>query len=317
MNQPSFVQQNFGSQYAGQSSPPTPGPPALSDAPGNAPPGAPVSTNQQKALDIFESARELFKRGDYPTALSQTNRAVALLPNDSLLHEFRVLSLFALKDYQQAAAALYAVLSAGPGWDWATLSGLYPNVDVYEQQLRTLESYRNDNFDNGAAHFLLAYHYMLAGHNEPAANELREVVRLEPGDQLAAQLLKGLTTPASAPSDPSNLAGGPEPSADGPALAASAPVEIGSIVGHWQASRPDGSKFQLNLGADNKFTWNFSQQDKQQKLAGTFTLADNYLILKASDQNALVGQVALEPGDKLMFKLAGGSPNDPGLTFTR
>lgn len=212
---------------------------------------------------------------------------------------------------------LYAVLSAGPGWDWATLSGLYPNVDVYEQQLRTLESYRNDNFDNGAAHFLLAYHYMLAGHNEPAAAELREVVRLQPGDQLAEQLLKGLTTPASPSSSPPSLAGGPEPSADGPSLPPAAPVELGSIVGHWQASRPDGSKFQLSLGTDNKFTWNFSQQDKQQKLAGTFTLADNYLILKANDQNALVGQVALEPGDKLIFKLAGGSPNDPGLTFTR
>ena len=207
------------------------------------------STTQQKALDIFESARELFKRGDYQTALSQTNRAVAILPNDSLLHEFRALCLFALKDYQQAAAALYAVLSAGPGWDWATLSGLYPNVDVYEQQLRALESYRNDNFDVGAPHFLLAYHYMLAGHNEPAADELREVVRLQPGDQLAAQLLKGLTTPASPRRIRAMLAGGPEPSAsEGPALMPAAPVELASIVGHWKASRPDGSKFSLNLG---------------------------------------------------------------------
>ncbi|HEX4145316.1 MAG TPA: tetratricopeptide repeat protein [Pirellulales bacterium] len=329
--QPSFVQQNFGSQYAGQGSPPVPGPAAPGEAsgyagagaapgagpPGTGPPGTAVSTTQQKALDIFESARELFKRGDYQTALSQTNRAVAILPNDSLLHEFRALCLFALKDYQQSAAAMYAVLSAGPGWDWATLSGLYPNVDVYEQQLRALESYRNENFDVGAAHFLLAYHYMLAGHNEPAAEELREVVRLQPGDQLATQLLKGLTTPASPTSNPADLAGGFEPSAaTGPALLPSTPVELSSIVGHWQASRPDGSKFALTLGADNKFTWDFTQQDKQQKLVGTFTLADNYLILKASDQNALVGQVALEPGDQLIFKLAGGSPNDPGLTFT-
>ena len=158
----------------------------------------PVSTNQQKALDVFESARELFKRGDYPTALSQTNRAVAFAQRFAAAR-IPALCLFAVKDYQQAAAALYAVLSAGPGWDWATLSGLYPNVDVYEQQLRALESYRNENFDNGAAHFLLAYHYMLAGHNEPAADELREVVRLEPADQLAAQLLKGLTHAGCAP----------------------------------------------------------------------------------------------------------------------
>jgi tetratricopeptide (TPR) repeat protein len=332
VNQPSFVQQNFGPQYSGSGSPPVPGPAAPSDGSGYAgpgygaaglgaagigDPGAAVSTTQQKALDIFESARELFKRGDYQTALSQTNRAVAILPNDSLLHEFRALCLFALKDYQQSAAALYAVLSAGPGWDWATLSGLYPSVDVYEQQLRALESYRNENFEVGAAHFLLAYHYMLAGHNEPAAAELREVVRLQPGDQLAGQLLKGLTTPASSVPNTADAPGDFEPSAEGPALPPAAPVDVASVVGHWQASRPDGSKFALNLGADGKFSWNFTQQDKQQKLAGTFTLADNYLILKASDQNALIGHVALEPGDKLIFKLAGGSPNDPGLTFTR
>ncbi|HTU25301.1 MAG TPA: tetratricopeptide repeat protein, partial [Pirellulales bacterium] len=315
-----FVSQNFGSQYASGANPPVPGAPAPGDAgPYGAPPAggqAAANPQQQKALDIFESARELFKRGDYQTALSQTNRAVAILPNDSLLHEFRALCLFALKDYQQASAALYAVLSAGPGWDWATLSGLYPNVDTYEAQLRALEAYRNENFDVGAAHFLLAYHYMLAGHNDPAAAELREVVRLEPNDTLSAQLLKGLTTPAT-PGNPGDVAGGgPNPDA-GPKLPPAAPIEQAAVIGHWNASRPDGSKFEMTLGSDNKFTWNFTAQDKQQKLAGTFTLADNYLILKASDQNALVGQLSMEPGGKLNFKLAGGSPNDPGLSFSR
>ncbi len=44
------------------------------------------------------------------------------MPNDAALHEFRALVLFALQRYDDAAAALYAVLTAGPGWDWATLS---------------------------------------------------------------------------------------------------------------------------------------------------------------------------------------------------
>ena len=43
--------------------------------------------------------------------------------------------LFALQKYPESAAAIYAVLSAGPGWDWTTMSGLYPNVNVYTQQL--------------------------------------------------------------------------------------------------------------------------------------------------------------------------------------
>ncbi|MBI3839523.1 MAG: tetratricopeptide repeat protein [Planctomycetia bacterium] len=266
---------------------------------------ASTSSDQEKALSIFESAHSFFKRGEYQLALAQTNRAVALLPNDSLMHEFRGLCLFALQDYGQAAAATYAVLSIGPGWDSATLMSLYPNASVYNEQLRALETYRDENPNAAAARFLLAYHYMLAGHNDKATAELETVVELEPKDQLSAQLLKGLTTPPEI-----------QPPA-GPARPPARPVAVESLVGNWRSSRADGSKFELNLSEDNRFSWKATQQDKQQQLSGTYTLADNYLILTASDQNALVGHVALEPGGKLKFKLAGGSPTDPGLTFTR
>jgi hypothetical protein len=185
------------------------------------------------------------------------------------------------------------------------LASLYPNISVYNQQLRALEIYREENPNVAGARFLLAYHYMLAGKNQQAAAELEAVVELEPKDQLAAQLLKGLTTPPD------------EQRTAGPARAPARPVEAESLVGNWKGSRPDGSKFELKLGEDKEFSWKSTQQDKQQQLSGTYTLADNYLILTASDQNALVGQVALEPGGKLRFKLAGGSPADPGVTFTR
>ena len=55
------------------------------------------------------------------------------------------LCLFALGRYDEAAATLYAVLSVGPGWDWATLIGLYPDVEVYTAQLRALEAYCTAN----------------------------------------------------------------------------------------------------------------------------------------------------------------------------
>jgi tetratricopeptide (TPR) repeat protein len=270
---------------------------------------AATNPSQDKALAIFDSARSMFKRGDYQMALAQANKAVALLPNDSLMHEFRGLCLFAMKDYQQSAAAVYAVLSIGPGWDAATVAGLYPSQSVYNDQLRALENYRNAHADSGSAHFLLAYHNMLAAHNDQAIAELRSVVELEPKDQLSAQLLKGLTSPAL-DRPPAELASGPE-------LAPAAPVEAASLVGNWKADRSDGSKFELNLTEEKKFSWKFTQQDKKQQLKGTYTLSDNYLILTASGQNALVGQVALEPDDTLKFKLAGGSPADPGITFTR
>lgn len=299
--------------------PPAGAPPTGYAAPGYAPPGyaAPVpgspdaaaapNASQQRALATFDSARGFFKRGDYPMALAQTNRALALVPNDSLMHEFRALCLFATNDYQQSAAAIHAVLTSGPGWDQATLVDLYASPDIYGTQLRALEDYRSEHPEASAARFLLAYHYMLSGRDKEAAEELQVVTEQEPNDQLAAQLLRGLSTPSE-----------DQPPAAAPDTAPAQPVELAELVGQWRSSRSDGSKFELKLTDDNQFTWKCTQRDnKQQLLSGTYTLADNYLILTARDQNALVGRVAMEPGDKFKFKLAGGSPNDPGLTFAR
>src|SRR6516165_3084087 len=71
-----------------------------------------------QTITCFDSAREAFKAGNYARALELTDQAIRQMPNDAALHEFRALCLFALQRYDEAAAALYAVLTAGPGWDW-------------------------------------------------------------------------------------------------------------------------------------------------------------------------------------------------------
>ena len=82
------------------------------------------------------------RRANYNQALELADQAIRQTPNEAALHEFRGLVLFALRRYDEAAAALYAVLAVGPGWDWPTLIWLYPDVSVYTGQLRALESYR-------------------------------------------------------------------------------------------------------------------------------------------------------------------------------
>ena len=47
----------------------------------------------------------------------------------------QALTLFAQRKYKDAASAIYAVLAAGPGWDWQTMSELYPDPEVYTKQL--------------------------------------------------------------------------------------------------------------------------------------------------------------------------------------
>ena len=150
------------------------------------------------AVAKFDSARAAFGTGDYAGALQLTDEALKVLPNDATLHEFRALVLFAVGKYDLAAGPLYAVLSVGPGWDWTTMAGLYPNIDVYTSQLRKLEAFVSANPKSTAGRFVLAYHYLTQGHTDAAVSQLKEVVALAPQDTLSAQLVKQFSPPADA-----------------------------------------------------------------------------------------------------------------------
>ena len=152
----------------------------------------PTQAISDQAGTSFDQARAAFKLGNYSLALDLTDQALRQLPNDVSLHEFRALVLFALQRYDEAATALYAVLSTGPGWDWPTLIGLYPDVNVYTGQLRALESAIRQNPQSAAARFVLAYHYITAGHLDAAINQLKDVTQLQPRDIVATQLLRQL-----------------------------------------------------------------------------------------------------------------------------
>ena len=263
-------------------------------------------TAEQQATPLLDAARSAFMQGDYPTALAQVDQAIAQVPNDTVLHEFRGLVLFALGRYKEAAAADYAVLSAGPGWDWTTLSGLYPNVEVYTGQLRALEQYAKTHPAASEAKFLLADNYLTCGYTDAAAAQLKEVVRLDPKDQLSAQLLKGISAPGTA-----EQAVPSQPAAPGK------PTDASSLVGNWTATRADSATIKLVLAGDGKFTWALDQNGKPQQFSGTYTIADNVLVLKQGNNPMMAGQVASLAGDRFNFKLAGDNPSDPGLTFMR
>src|SRR5262249_53604938 len=150
----------------------------------------------QAGLQQFDRARAVFSQGDYQQALRLTDAALKAVPNDPTMHEFRALALFALGDFRQAAATLNAFLAVAPGWDWKTMIGLYPNVDVYTNQLRALEAYRREHPEAADARLVLAYQYIVAGHPEAAVRELRQVVQLQPKDQVATRLLRELSPDA-------------------------------------------------------------------------------------------------------------------------
>jgi tetratricopeptide (TPR) repeat protein len=168
------------------------------------PPAPPEDDTATAANKLFDAARAAFKDGQYADAQAKTEQAIAKLPSDAALHEFRCLCLFAQGKYKDAAAGLYAVLAAGPGWNWETVRGLYGNADDYTKQLRALEGYVKDHMDAGDGHFLLAYHYLVLGNKNDAVNQFKEVVRVQPNDKLSAELVKALTTPAKEAAPDSN-----------------------------------------------------------------------------------------------------------------
>ncbi len=154
--------------------------------------GSPQDDATQQAITLFDLARSAFKQSDYEEALKRVDEAIGLLPSDATLHEFRALVLFAKGEFQQAAAAIYAVLAVGPGWSWETVAGLYTDTSTYTSQLRTLEGYVRANPTDAAAMFLLAYHYITMGHLTEAVTMLERVSMKLPDDQLTDQLLAAL-----------------------------------------------------------------------------------------------------------------------------
>ncbi len=267
----------------------------------------PEQTTTDQATAVFDQAREAFRTNDYPTALARDEQALGQMPNDATLHEFLSLVLFAQGKYEPAAAPLYAVLSVGPGWDWTTLIGNYADATLYTTQLRALEAYVNANPKSAQARFVLAYHYITQGHGDVAADQLKEVVALQPNDTLSAQLLGKLrpaTGTAAAPTSPPQ----------------SAQLDAAKLIGNWSAQSPQNAKITLSIKDGGGFTWAFTIPGKPPtSITGTSTVDGDVLSLasKNSQVGPLTGQVAWQDDAHFVFKATGAPADDPGLKFAR
>lgn len=269
---------------------------------------APVSDEvATQGVSSFDAARASFQQGQYDQALQQADAALQQTPNDTTLHEFRALCLFALGRYDEAAGVLYAVLSVGPGWDWSTMIGLYPDADAYTTQLRALEAAYKASPESPAPAFVLAYHYLTQGHNEAAVVALKRVVALRPDDALSAQLLAKLSPPA---------AGAEAAPAEAPPAPSGLPAGA-TLAGAWTASPREGASIMLEVQDDGKFTWTADQRGKSQMFRGTSAYADGVLTLVQSEGPTLVGRVSWTDAAHMSFRVVGAPPSDPGLSFSR
>ena len=282
-------------------------------------PAATVANTATTCEQALDDAIAAFKQNDYDAALDLVNKGLNQCQDDSVMHEFRALALFAKGDYQQAASTVHSVLAVGPGWNWTTLSSLYPSVSIYTAQLRSLEAFTNAHPQDGAARFLLAYHYMADGYPEASERQLRQVVKLVPSDRVAADVLKMVSKPSvDQPADSSQLPA-PQPPTDTPPNAARAvrPIDPAMLIGTWHATRDDGSQFELTLQPDATFHWKFTQKETVQEFGGTYTVEGNVLALERKEGGSLIAGVVPSGDQKFNFRLLGAPEEDPGLSFKK
>jgi tetratricopeptide (TPR) repeat protein len=312
-----------------------------------------VAPPDQSAADsseqVFSGARGAFKGGDYQRALDLTDQAIKITPNIPVIHEFRSLCLFALGRYDEAASVAYAVLSAGPCWNWSTLVGLYSDVETYTKQLRGLEAAIRAKSNAIPPRFLLAYHYLVEGNNDAAAKEFATVARVAPEDQLSTSFAKTLAIakePATAPpaEAPTAVAGAQPTTTDGKPLvattasvanasvpgtvpapdatASTAPAEApppppSDLVGTWKAAPAADTNITLALEADGAFKWDVTKKGKQtDSVAGRAYFINDVLSLTHENGPPLAGKIESKDASKFVFRLMGGGSKAPAFTFT-
>jgi tetratricopeptide (TPR) repeat protein len=328
-NQQDYSQQYVTTEPQPQAIPQPQAAPPVAQSAIPTPPQAQPPT-EEPGLAEFDAALAAFKEGDYRLALQQCNEALRVRPQDPVIHEVRALALFAQGDYKSAAATLNALLAMSPGMDWATLSGLYGNVDDYSQQLRQLEARCQSNPRDAAAHFVLAYHYLVTGHADEAVDALRVVVVQQPRDATAKHMLEALApdekpaaiATAPTPPEPSGVrqASATEPVSTGASAATTARAAAGpetDLVGRWRAEA-DGTTIELAIDDASKFEWSATPPGgSATKLSGNLVATSDTLVLDSETQGAMVGNVKTIGPDEFHFALAGGPSEAKGLEFRR
>ena len=292
-------------------------------------PPAPSAVNTTE--QVFSAARDAFKAGDPQRALELADQVLKDTPNVPVVHEFRALALFALKRYEEAAAVAYAVLAAGPGWNWSTLVGLYPDVDTYTDQLRALEAQVKSDPGQASPAFLLAYHYLIQGHTDAAAAQFEQVSQLLPNDQLSASFVKALkkleepaakerlaaATPPSAPATASEPPPAASQESGEPQEPPAPPPPPRNLVGTWKAHPTPELAIVLTLEETGEFSWEVETKGEKQTLVGKAGFQDSTLALLQPEGPPLVGKVTEEGPETFIFTPAGTGGKTPGITFTK
>jgi hypothetical protein len=163
---------------------------------------------------------------------------------------------------------------------------------------------------------VLAYHYLVGGHADMAAEALKVVVAKQPGDLVAKRLLEAITPPEE-----------PKPEAEQPAASGSQP-QTGTeaakpagpetdLVGTWKAASGKDT-VELKITEDSKFTWKATPSGRPAvELSGTVETASDAIALNTEKAGSMVGKVQSKGADAFDFTLVGAPKEAKPLEFQR
>ncbi len=275
-----------------------------------------LTSAEERSIRLFADARMEFKRRRFDRALELSEQAIPLNPDDVILHEFYALCLFALAQYDDAAIVLNSLLAVSSGMDLETLEELYDSPDTYRLQRQMLEDHVQGDSGDVSARFVLAYHLIVAGEVEEASRWLREVVRIEPEDRVAKQLLADLELS--------------DPKADVALPSIKTPLILGKpdeasvtderstdLAGRWLATQGEVT-IELELAKEGTFVWKRSEIGQPERIIeGAMTLAGDVLVLEGGTAGTFVGKVEPSTDDQFRFQLLNSNASDQGLIFAR
>ncbi len=298
-----------------------------------APPDESVTESTEQ---VFSAARDAFMAGDYQRALDLSDQVLKATPDASVVHEFRAMCLFALKRYDEAAAVDYAVLTAGPGWNWSTMAGL---VSGRRHVHRPASGPRSvcegqSQLDLGALPAWVSLHgsgpsrsRCHAVRGGRAASAQRDAVGAvcegasqggdEPAPTAAAAAPAAVAASGGAGSGPGGCRGGSECNAGrasrrGQAAAQAAPVEAAEqaapppppaqMAGTWKAQPAPGVVITLTLQDGGDFAWEVDSNGQKQSISGKAGFKDNELALFQQEGPPLVGKVTQTEANKFRIR---------------
>lgn len=160
------------------------------------------STTQPVALaeptpstaDRVSLAMEAFRLGNHHQARLLADRLLEEVPTSADLLQFR--SLVHLRDgnLKESALDIYQAVQHGAIWSLEQVRAIYGDLERYENDARMLRLLAQSDPQDLAAHFLSAYHHLVAGELAPGRKSLEQVLVIQPEEPIAVALMRLIET---------------------------------------------------------------------------------------------------------------------------